>query len=292
METEEVDTQAPVEASKKNNPRGYISFSQLNTYNNCGKKYELSYMYQLPREASGAAMGGSAIHEAIAESEKEQWWQTENHKAMEQHFQKVFLAEIEEKGGEDVVKWGKRKSRDFPEGEALRWWMFNAPLMLRRYVQIRQDDTDRGMDIISTDVERKVSAFLEREDADPILLMGYIDAMVMVSGDGEPIIRDWKTGAWPGDPAQLAMYSWILAHMEEPLFVTRGQMVKLRGTKREYQLQDYDLTKKAPVIPLMVEQSLKGIELGVFPIQPGMLCPSCSVRDACEWGQTLPKYED
>lgn len=267
-------------------PRGYLSWSQVSSYQTCGEAYRLRYFEHAPSEPSGAAIAGASIHEVIAEAEAAFWWQEGFADQLREVFVRTFVRRVTEAGGELACRWGGRKSRDYPNGEDFRWWLFNGPLMLNRYAQVRAADEDAGSQVLLPNVERKVSAFLRvPQRPEPILLIGYLDQLVLVNADGEAVVRDWKSGRW-SEPLQLAVYAWMLANQEAPLTVTRGELVKLRQPL-EKTVEAYDLTQWTDLVPRLALDTIRGIEAGVFPIRPSMLCPSCSVREHCPWGSTL-----
>lgn len=263
--------------------RSYISWSQLDTLQDCGEKYRQRYVLPQPAERvpKGFFIGGNAVHAAIEEAESTgQWANTE---ALEPggDIHLFFMADLAQRtleaGGDEAVEWGGRKSREFPGGEDQSWWKFNGPAMLRRYASDRRSDQDKGLGVPETEV--KVSA--RRGDGKSVL--GYIDQLF------PDRVRDYKTGSWSGaaaPPLQLALYEWVLRESDhEPRHI--GEYVYLRqadATRRVYQV---DLDVWVPLVPMLLDQMEQTLAGEVFTYSPGRHCIWCDVAPGCEVGRRL-----
>jgi hypothetical protein len=268
-------------------PRGYISFSQVSGYQNCPEKYRLQYIEDAPSEPSGAALAGSAVHAVIAQAEQEGWWLEGRAEPMYAAFARDFGDRIEAVGGPDAIKWGGRKTKNFPQGEDMLWWAHTGPVMLDRYAALRQKDAAEGAQILPGDVEREVGVLLDVPGRnEKLLVRGFLDALVLVDPNGQAVIRDYKTGSWMA-PEQLGLYAFMLGKADPPLNVDVGELVKLRQPKIDSMIARFNLAPWVPVMETMLLESVQGIESGFFPMRPGMLCPSCGVRSLCSWGATL-----
>lgn len=159
----------------------------MNTFNSCGKKFQLSYLDKVPQSPQGALIGGRVVHEVIAGAEERDTWATDEGKELlGEMFLDSFHRALE--GIEDEVRWGGRKTRDYPNGEDKTWWEWFGPVALRRYADIRRADEPAGLTLKKGGTELKVSAFLE----DGMEVTGYIDAFLLVDADGRYMTRDWK----------------------------------------------------------------------------------------------------
>lgn len=262
----------------------YLSFSRLNTYDTCGERFRLKYVDRVPSIPSGAALGGSAVHKVIETSELEGWWEKDFEDAvmlLTNAFRGVFKDLVNAEGGVAKMRWGGRKSKQYPLGEDFQWWdRYAGNLFLRRYLSVRKLDAKAGWQLLEGGVEMEVGA-----DLDGRYIKGFIDALGYVTEDGEIVIRDWKTGTWL-QPFQLAVYAWLI-RQGRGLTVTRGQIGYLRGAHAENWIKEYDLTEWVELVPRKFTDLVRGIEAQIFPIQPSNLCASCMVRPYCAYGKTL-----
>ena len=271
----------------------HLSHSQISKYRQCGKAYELAYREGVPSIPSGAGIGGSTVHKVIEVCEAEGLWRDLNAfgegGGVEDLFRGMFTYLVEEAFDTSPypVRWGTRKSKEFPEGEAVRWWWKMGPMFLRRYASLRQIDQEHGIKVLEGDVERAVGVHLDIE-SEPVLIKGYIDAVMMVDEEtGEGIIRDYKTGTWL-DPTQLAVYAWMLSKdPKRPWTITRGEFGYLRGANQDAWIKSYDLTDWVPLVPMFFREAAEGIASGYFPHNPTSLCSSCLVKKSCKYGITL-----
>jgi PD-(D/E)XK nuclease superfamily len=104
----------------------HLSWSQLQTLGDCGEKFRLSYVVDVPRAPQGALIAGRAIHAAIewAETPQEEFegWcpvQDLTHGLLEERvqatldiggqFRYVFDAMVQEEGGSDAIRWAGKK---------------------------------------------------------------------------------------------------------------------------------------------------------------------------------------
>lgn len=258
----------------------HLSFSQLSTYGNCPKRYQLKYLQGIGEDPSGALFGGSAVHKTIQWAESERLHEADFMTAdplLRARFQQTFKELITEAGGPDEVRWGGRG-----RGENYLWWMNQGPTMLRRYLSIRFIDNENGFKTIESGVEMSITAPLPWGT----VVRGYIDLAQFVDGNGEVRIRDYKTGTWPGDPIQLAKYAWLLGEFHG-IHPEIGEFAYLRRNEPSERVVEIAL---APFIPLVIpefESLERGIEVGFFPMRRGPLCKSCGVKQACPYGQLL-----
>jgi hypothetical protein len=186
-----------------------LSYSQLSTYGQCPKKFELKYRdpdAKAKERGLGSGTAGSSVHDTIEHSEYQGWFTLDREEALDLleaeftgHFERRLTAEMERvNGDESRIYWGGRKSKDWPEGETADWWRVNQRVFFRRYLQIRQRDLEAGVKLVRDEegnlpwIERRVSTLLDVGEPEPILITGMVDVTMMVALTGEPILRDWK----------------------------------------------------------------------------------------------------
>lgn len=270
----------------------YLSYSRISTYAGCGKRYELSYVEGTPRKPQGAFLGGIAVHETIEQAEFRGWWpEPEPFEAdgdATSFFRERFRHLINEAGGIAEIRWGGRKSKAYPEGHTDDWWNEFGPGMLKRYHAVRRGDLDAGLSMHpSYGVEAEVNANLPSGTR----MTTRLDALVMVTPDGEAIIRDYKTGQpYPGARYQNVIYAWAVA---QTLGITAsyGELVYLGGATPDP--IRFPITAEATAaVMTWLDAAEQGIRKEVFVPNPGPFCVSCPVLAACEVGTQVVKEKE
>lgn len=281
-----------------------LSWSKLSAFSDCGEKYRLRFVENVPTIKSGAGMAGQAVHEVIDLMLREGWFIDP---AAVEHdgtllFIERFNAKLDEAGGPDNVRWGGRKrnmkddsGRDVkgPDGKPIKvgedyaWMCQQAPTWLKRAGTILRDDVEvRGYEITDVFSEMRVSCWLD--EVGGTLVTGYIDHLFLMTDDsGTSKIRDWKTGMWT-DQMQLVNYAWMLKKGLN-LDVGVGEFAKLRGKTRADWLVQFDLDHLVPVVERMYADSVKGLEAEHYQLKPSSFCASCDVKASCLYGRTLPE---
>lgn len=260
---------------------GYLSWSRLNKYNNCGEQFRLIYVEGITdQEPSGAALAGRAMHAAIRDAEaNESWADPDDTFTMPFAFSEYFAQYVEEAGGPDACRWSGRKDRDGRPNEDYQWWVqYAGPLFCNRFAAVRLEDEKQGCRLV--DAEFEVSVDVAGRN-----VVGYIDSL-MVNADGEAVIRDWKSGKML-DPYQLGVYSWMLENSERHITADIGHIGYLRGNTLGDQLKVYDIRAWRELVPRLLNDLVRGVEGGIFPLRPSPFCVACSVRVHCEYGRTL-----
>lgn len=260
---------------------GYLSWSRLSKWSDCGERYRLTYIEGVEGEPSGAAIAGKAIHQVIHEAEASQAWADDDNFAIQFSFVEHFTEAVEQAGGPEACRWGGRKDKDGRPNEDYQWWIqYAGPLFLARYAAIRNDDAEAGIELYPEGVELEVAIDVEGRH-----VVAYIDQL-LVTRDGEAFVRDWKSGTML-EPIQLGVYSWMLEQTPGLPGVDLGQLAYLRGTDRSKQLKHYDLRAWRELVPRMMQDLIQGVEAGIFPLRPSPFCVACGVRAACDYGRTL-----
>lgn len=260
--------------------KSHLSFSQLSTYSGCGEKYRLSYIERVPRRPQGPFIAGIAVHEAIATSEDEGWWEDEANadgptKPIVAEFLERFDDGVAKAGGRAEVRWGGRGG-----SEDVEWWHHHGELMMRRYANIRRSWAGEGWGSIGT--EYRVVVTLPGLDR-PVI--GYLDKFLMHEG-GEPLIVDWKTGKVGGaDPLQFATYAEMIAQARG-IEVRRAVAVYLRAATMEQGVQEVSgFAALRERVGGEFATLAKAIEADLFTVNPQSYCSSCSVNAHCWYWQ-------
>lgn len=270
----------------------HLSYSRLSTYASCGKKYDLLYNQKVERSPQGSFIGGICVHDTIEEAEHREWvFEAESFEeggAATNYFHERLRHEVNGAGGIAAIRWGGRKSKAYPQGHDFDWWWTFGPGMLKRFHALRLRDEAEGFKIHPVHgVERQVNATLPSGTR----LTTRLDALVMVSPDGEAGIRDYKTGqAWAGGKYQNTLYAWaVLETLGLP--VAWGELVYL-GAASEKAVR-FPITDDAIAASMTwLAAAEDGIRKEVFVPNPGSFCASCPALAFCEVGLQTVEKED
>jgi len=279
----------------------YLSWSRLRTYSDCPTKYRLRYVERIPSEPAGAMLAGRIGHEVIEFSERAEIWRDtlQGPEILGRRFAEAFTQACLEAGRPldldpvayevarfEGIRWGGRKSGLAPDGEEFRWWIHQGPLMLRRYITVRQGFDEQGLRTKFTKDGAVDGIEVEiRTQIGGLDVVAYIDAVLMADEDGQAAIADWKFGSW-SDPYQLAVYAEFIERARG-LHIDRGFMIHLRPNECEKWVKVYALDPWRPLIEEDFAELAQGIRAGYFPKKRSSFCRSCDVRESCSWGRTL-----
>jgi RecB family exonuclease len=183
------------------------------------------------------------------------------------------------------IRWGGRKTKEFPNGEDAAWWHKQGEFMLRRYVATREALSEAGYGVVEGGVEMKALAEIGGR---PVL--GYLDKFLMHES-GEPVIVDYKTGRiGSAEPFQFATYA-ALVRRTRGLVVERALAVFLRAPDAGRRVQPIEFVRLVDRIDEVYATAVAGIDAGMFPVRPSDFCKSCAVRAHC-WYWNAVTEED
>ncbi len=265
-------------------PELRLSHSRASTYSSCGMQYKLKYLDSFTEAPQGPLIAGQVVHKVIEVLEKEGLATDEDTFVLggpaEQMFRLHFDEEVERAGGAENIRWGGRSSKAYPGGEDAEWWRLFGPGLVMGWHRVRQGDVELGWTLPPEYIEVEVTAVLPSGES----FICYLDALV-VTDDGEVIIRDYKTGRpYGGHKLQGSIYAWAVQSTLH-LPVLGAECVYLRTPALD-RIRFATSPLVDPVIDWMASVG-KGIEAEIFPMNPGPFCMSCAVKAGCPYGQTL-----
>jgi putative RecB family exonuclease len=261
------------------------SYSQRNEYLDCGWKYRLHRVVQLPEIPAVWFPAGSAFHH-VAETYE---WSLFNDdpKFPPAAWQGLFVEKFAELCNElrevepDESKWrvGGRVSKDKPNKEDRIWWEKAGQGFVSSYIIWREQMAAGGFTVATVDgvpcIEMKLESLIGKTE-----VVSYVD-LVLRDPTGIPVVYDNKAGARvPIGTEQLGLYSVQLERvMNEP--VTWGAYYMARqGTATENKDLSHYTEENLGMIYDMLD---KAIESEIFAPHIGMSCQSCGYRDVCQW---------
>ena len=249
----------------------HISYSSFNTWLECGWKYKLTKLHEVPEKHAVWFTGGSAVHKATELWDKQSPGDIPNLDILWNHAWFEQVKEDEELHG-DMNSW------EFRSREDMSWWYGEGWWMLDRWVKFR----DGGWDVYEDFVEKQYQIPV----GDTTVKLA-IDR-VMTDFDGKKVLVDIKTGASSQrHPLQLAVYAWALA--KEGVTVDKAGFWDARTG--HISLWDLDHLQ-----PDRVEEILTGFDQmrKTETFLPNMnSCGRCGVLTYCKWmnGNKSKGYE-
>lgn len=278
------------------------SFSQLSTLEDCGLKYRLQRIANVPQTPQWSTVGGSAFHAATEDFDRHltdtvpvnfaepvevvatNAWKA----AFGAEIQRVFT----ESGippGADGTAW--RASNGGKEGYT--WWLVEGPRMLQTYMTTRaaliaagvKAKTPRlplvlpgtGVSVIEWPYERKIDGPLGQ-----LTIKGIVDRAYRCHDDSILIV-DLKTGRGDVDRAQLGEYAWALYLAG---FTNQKILGSVYDARRGLFDEPLNLLNTYPWDEFVYRYHSAEAQRrsGIYLPRRSSFCVACSVRYACPVG--------
>ena len=234
-----------------------LSFSRVDTYRNCPRKFRYAYIDRLPTEPSPHLSFGSSIHAAL-----EAFYDRKLPSCPSEDDLLGFLYEA----------WDSSGFRDLPRDEQLNYYR-HAQDVLRRFHR-REAPTYR--------LPAATEAWFELPIDDQAVVVGSIDR-VDADDDGNLHVIDYKTNRKVQDrqrvarSLQLSIYALACQHLYGRLpaqvsldFVVPGVMVTV-------ELEELDLDRARTAV---LDTAAK-VREETFTPTPNRLCGWCDFRSVC-----------
>jgi len=262
-------------------PVTHISYSGMNTYQECAKKYELSYITQAPKGGAVWFVGGLAVHRATEEWDRAQVADTSLD--LPTVWRKVFNEELEKQRAKDPDQLNWRKGgvkADNPQGEDIaHWYSVLGPSLVESYLAWRKRSsweiwtTPDGEPAIEMDVGGSLPGMGGVE------FKGYLDRIFYNPQLDQLHVVDLKTGTRkPENGVQLGIYSAAVEHRWSTPVFTGAAFMNRKGTLAE----SWNLTKYTPeYVGNNFAQLYAAIQAGAFAPHPARHCGMCDVASAC-----------
>jgi hypothetical protein len=185
----------------------HLSYSSLDTFQQCGEKYRLSKVYQVPQEQAWWFVGGSAVHKAT------ELYDLGDDRPYAKIWADAWVEETEKLDMSKPVRVAGRATKYWPNKEDAQWWDAHGLEMLVDYARWRKESrwellTDGENKFIEWEFTLTLPNPSTAEDASPeLIVQGYVDR-VFVTPDGEVVVCDIKTGSRePASSTQLGIYA-------------------------------------------------------------------------------------
>lgn len=260
----------------------HLSFSQVTTVNDCGAKYRMQRIANLPQVPQWANIGGKAFHAAV-EAYEALGVPAGEASGVELLWLKLFNLEIERVEGESGMQRDQFRASNGGK-ENYDWWRVEGALMLHRYVAWRLTGGAGATLMVRPTPGGGNTPALEWElnyDVDGVPFKTILDSVWIDRSGDTPvaIIRDWKTGSMTPDDRQLCTQAWGLRKAGCPWEVRVQFFDARKGTFTEpfdpFERMSWDDVR------YFVLSADAQRRLPILPARPSDFCGGCSVAYAC-----------
>lgn len=263
-------------------PVEHLSYSGRSTYEDCPKRYELSYLMNAPRKGAVWFVGGSAVHRMTEEWDRFCLANPSLSPDLTKMWRRAFNETLEQAKAKDPEHWEWRKAgvkKENPQGEDLaHWYSVLGPDLVKAYMQWRGR---ASWEIWTTPdgepaIELDVGGMLPMSNG--LAFKGFIDR-VFVTEQNTLFVVDLKTGTRkPEDGLQFGTYAAALEHKYGVKVPHGAAFMNRRGILAE----SWDLTKFTPeYVGKQYRQTDEAIRSGYFVPKVGRHCGLCDVADSC-----------
>lgn len=187
--------------------KNYLSYSSLQSLVDCGERFRLERIEQVPQENAWWFIGGHAFHSAteLLDRGEQDDADTAWHIAWDKTIADLGDVDL------STLRAGGRVSKEWPDKENGAWWQVHGPAMTAKYLTWRDNLFNEGWQFYETPAGPAVEVPVQLE-LGGVLVKGYIDR-IMVNADGELIVMDLKTGNYkPASSLQLGVYALGVEH--------------------------------------------------------------------------------
>lgn len=233
-----------------------LSFSRIDTHEQCGLKFRFRYVDKLPTEGRSYLSFGTSVHAALEAF----------------HERTLFgMPDEAELLGFLYDGWESAGFQSLPRETQVSQYR-RAQDALRRYHQ-RVSPTYRPA--------AETEAWFELPVKDRALVVGSIDRLD-VDDDGDYHVIDYKTGKLKSvrhvrESLQLAIYALACEHLYGRLPKTVSLDFVMAGTAVVVDVVDIDLEDARR----RILRAADAVLAEQFPAMPNRLCDWCDFRDAC-----------
>lgn len=243
--------------------RQHTSYSQLNTWLECGERYRLQYVEDVEQQPAWWTIGGKAIHSITEDIDKNTTtWSTLTPEVIGQYIDNAYADTV---GLISQPFLTSKQDKDY--------WIKNIPSHIEQWTEwIKQSQYG----IIQNKQGKKAVELEVIVDILGTPFKGYVDRIV-ASPSGLAVL-DIKTGTkQPDNPLQLAFYRYAVKK-QYGIELDKGIFFMTKNGKvLEYDLSGY--TDK--IIETMITQLAVAKDNNVYIPKEGSGCFICPVRKHC-----------
>lgn len=275
----------------------HLSYSTVDGYKTCGKRFELQKVIGVEQRPGLAALGGNAVHTAT------EWYDLPGSPAWDHISGPVFDAktafvmawdeEVKNRREQspnyevaDYVKTG-RASAAYGGKRNLDWWMDNGPAMVQSWIDWRESSGWHLWELPDGRAAVEVELLITLPGGYPVKM--FIDR-VMVTPAGQIVVLDIKTGRIPETAEQLGLYAFGLAQeygeQYKPTWGYFWHPDKGHGSPQSIEMYTGEYLAE------QARMAVAGINAGCFMAKPQNNCANwCGVAKFCTAvGGTAPSF--
>jgi putative RecB family exonuclease len=254
------------------------SYSQKSEFLDCGWKYKLHRIDQVPELPAVWFPGGSAVHATLEVCEREQLTEP----AARDYFANDFAHRLYELDQiePDRSKWmvAGRASKAWPLKETVAWWEVNGLQMVSDYLRWREGLRQGGWKTASVEgvpaIEMETTGMIGTVE-----VKAFVD-VVLEDPSGVLVPVDYKTGTREPGPEQLGLYSVLLERLFKRPVTWGTYYMARKGTTTQL----FDLSRFTEEnLARQFETLDRAIEAEIFIPHVTPMCATCSVNRYCEF---------
>jgi hypothetical protein len=274
------DLLTPVDATSL---PAHLSFSQATSVVECGAKYRMQRIANVPQVPQWANVGGTTFH-ACVEFIEHNTGMTDHSGLWNMQFEEQIDTAEQSSG---MTREQFRASARGREG--YDWWRVEGAAMLQRYVDWRRGD-GAGQQLLNGPDGAPMLEWATTYNVDGVpfttildsvwaQLLGQLRAAVADMKPQTAIIRDWKTGAGTPDNRQLCTQAWGLrkAGWKGPIL---AQFFDAREGTFSEPFDPFERMGWDDVRYFVLSADAQR-RLPILPARPSDFCGGCSVAYAC-----------
>ncbi len=244
-------------------PRGYISHSQIRTYNECPRKYFFIYVQEIQRPVNDKVFLGEIFHSAI-----EQYFQQRiNGSPIEEDaVAAIFGASFDEAAAAREITWQASPRHSRERGLAfLRYFLKHIAPAIRPLM-----------------VEKELSAELPGSG---VVLKGIIDLV-----EEDFCLTDFKTTSSRWSPSkvrntpQMIIYKYLFDRTFGPMKSTLKYEVLVAKDASHVRHQTFRVVPESDAVDkllAMIHLVAEQIDEGIFPVNENPFCRYCEYKGLC-----------
>jgi CRISPR/Cas system-associated exonuclease Cas4 (RecB family) len=259
----------------------HLSYSAVDSLAQCGERFRLERVAQVPQQPAWWFIGGSAFHLASEYIDQCLFGELDDDYDLGPLWQQAWNISYEDAIGDtdpSKIRAGGRATKEWPERENQKWWEHHLPLMLETYRSQMRALTSEGWMLWEPVPGQPAIELVFQLPINEVLIKGAIDR-VFINPDGELVVVDLKTGSrQPESGMQLGVYSVALEHMfgMRPI-VGQFYMARKGNLTDQVSLLHYS----TEMIGNIFSTAKRMIEAEIFLPHVSGLCNACGVRDHC-----------
>lgn len=255
--------------------RPHLSYSAVSSLSECGERFRLERVEQVPQNPAWWFIGGKAYHVA---TEYIDYGTEEDPKTA---WDKAWAAQLEEDipdGNYDNARAAGKATKEWPDKQNKDWWEYFGPQFVAEYIKKMDQMRAEGWKLWTIEDGTPAIEIPFQVAIGSVPIKGFIDR-VMVNPDGEMVVVDLKAGSKvPESTMQLGVYAVAL----EKTFGVRpilGSYFMARKAELTEPMSLLHYTED--VIGSVFDTAKRMIEAEIFLPQVSSFCKACGVRDYC-----------